>query len=74
MWKLGNHLLTSRVRLVILVVSLIPLAGLTTSAQATPTAYTAATCSDYVTQADAQRAANTTDADGDGIYCVISPR
>ncbi len=74
MWKLGNHLLTSRVRLVILVVSLIPLAGLTTSAQATPTAHTAATCSDYVTQADAQRAADTTDSDGDGIYCVISPR
>jgi len=73
MWKLGNHLLASRVRLVTLVVSLIPLAGLTTSAQATPTAHTAATCSDYVTQADAQRAANTTDADGDGIYCESLP-
>jgi hypothetical protein len=31
----------------------------------------AATCSDYDTQAEAQRAADTIDADGDGIYCVI---
>jgi hypothetical protein len=30
----------------------------------------AATCSDYDTQAEAQRAADTRDADGDGIYCV----
>jgi len=31
----------------------------------------AATCSDYANQADAQRAADTRDPDGDGVYCVI---
>ena len=39
-----------------------------------PSSANAATCSDYSTQAEAQRAADTRDADGDGIYCVISPR
>jgi len=39
-----------------------------------PVAQAAATCSDYDNQAEAQRAADTLDADGDGIYCVISPR
>lgn len=34
----------------------------------------AAMSSEYSTQAQAQRAADTRDADGDGIYCVISPR
>ena len=33
----------------------------------------AATCSDYATQAEAQRAADTRDADGDGIYCESLP-
>ena len=28
-----------------------------------------ATCSDYSNQADAERARDTRDADGDGIYC-----
>jgi hypothetical protein len=40
----------------------------------TPIARAAATCSDYANQAEAQRAADTVDGDGDGIYCVISPR
>jgi hypothetical protein len=31
----------------------------------------APTCDDYDNQAEAQRAADTRDADGDGIYCVI---
>jgi hypothetical protein len=39
-----------------------------------PAARAAATCADYPNQAAAQRAADTRDADGDGIYCVISPR
>jgi hypothetical protein len=39
-----------------------------------PAAHAAATCDDYKTQAGAQRAADTRDSDGDGIYCVISPR
>lgn len=33
----------------------------------------AATCSDYSTQADAQRAGDTRDADGDGILCESLP-
>jgi micrococcal nuclease len=40
---------------------------------AEPTARAAATCSDYSNQADAQRAADTRDADGDGIYCEDLP-
>jgi hypothetical protein len=39
-----------------------------------PVAHAAATCSDYANQKAAQEAADTRDADGDGIYCVISPR
>jgi micrococcal nuclease len=37
-----------------------------------PTAL-AATCADYSNQADAQRAMDTRDADGDGIYCESLP-
>ena len=33
----------------------------------------AATCGDYSNQAAAQRAADTRDADGDGIYCESLP-
>ena len=57
-----------------LALAMAAVAGLTTGAGAAPTAHTAATCSDYNTQADAQRAADTRDPDGDGVYCVISPR
>lgn len=39
-----------------------------------PGSASAATCANYDNQAQAQRAAGTRDADGDGIYCVISPR
>jgi hypothetical protein len=38
-----------------------------------PSSASAATCSDYSTQAEAQRAADTRDADGDGIYCENLP-
>lgn len=38
-----------------------------------PAGASAATCSDYSNQADAQRAADTRDADGDGIYCEALP-
>src|SRR5262245_38031287 len=38
-----------------------------------PTSASAATCSDYDNQADAQRAKDTRDADGDGIYCESLP-
>src|SRR6478752_1273034 len=36
-------------------------------------AHAAATCADFSNQADAQRAHNTRDADGDGIYCESLP-
>ena len=39
---------------------------------AAPGAY-AATCADFSTQAAAQTAANTRDADGDGVYCESLP-
>jgi hypothetical protein len=39
----------------------------------TPDPASAATCSDYTNQADAQRAQDTRDADGDGVYCESLP-
>ncbi|MBA3746926.1 MAG: hypothetical protein H0W96_05460 [Solirubrobacterales bacterium] len=39
-----------------------------------PSSAVAATCADYTTQAEAQRAGDTRDADADGVLCVISPR
>jgi micrococcal nuclease len=38
-----------------------------------PPSASAAVCANYANQADAQRAADTTDADGDGIYCEALP-
>src|SRR5438876_10513382 len=38
-----------------------------------PVAVAAAVCADYPNQAAAQRAADTRDADGDGIYCEDLP-
>jgi hypothetical protein len=38
-----------------------------------PVAHAAATCADYSDQAAAQQAADTRDADGDGIYCESLP-
>jgi hypothetical protein len=38
-----------------------------------PGAHASATCADYSNQAAAQRAADTRDADGDGIYCESLP-
>lgn len=46
---------------------------LPSSAFAGPTAEASATCSDYSHQADAQRAADTIDADDDGVYCEALP-
>jgi hypothetical protein len=34
----------------------------------------AASCADFRTQAEAQRAANTRDVDGDGVYCESLPK
>jgi hypothetical protein len=51
------------------------LAALILVLAATPgAAHAAATCADFPNQAAAQQAANTADADHDGVYCVISPR
>jgi hypothetical protein len=52
------------------------LAALPTLAAATPRepiAHVAASCADYATQAAAQQAADTLDADGNGIYCQSLP-
>ena len=38
-----------------------------------PAAHAAATCADYPNQAAAQRAADTRDPDGDGVYCESLP-
>jgi hypothetical protein len=43
------------------------------NAAAPPVARAAATCSDYSNQAAAQRAADTRDADSDGVYCESLP-
>jgi hypothetical protein len=43
------------------------------TAGARPDARAAATCSQYSNQAAAQRAADTRDADGDGVYCESLP-
>jgi hypothetical protein len=50
----------------------VPVAALARPAL-TPQAVAAATCSDYPNQAAAQRAADTRDPDGDGIYCESLP-
>ena len=58
------------------VASLLVLVGLVVPvvvAQAEPVAGASATCSDYPNQADAQRAGDTRDADGDGVYCEALP-
>ncbi len=44
-----------------------------TGGAAAPVAHAAAVCADFPNQAAAQRAHNTRDADGDGIYCESLP-
>ena len=56
-----------------LVVALALIAAHPAAAGTGPGARIAATCSDYQTQADAQRAADTRDSDGDGVYCESLP-
>src|SRR3954465_1946095 len=61
----------------IAVALLIGLAWLAPAASArpldAPVAHASATCADYRNQAAAQRAADTRDADGDGVYCESLP-
>jgi hypothetical protein len=60
----------SRARVAAFAVALGLTVVLASGAGAAPEARGSATCSDYGTQADAQRAADTRDSDGDGVYCV----
>jgi hypothetical protein len=54
--------------------SLTPVAGAQPDPAGPVARVAASVCADYSDQAAAQQAADTRDADGDGIYCVISPR
>ena len=56
-----------------LTLALLAVLALPSAALAGPVARSSATCSDYSNQADAQRAKDTRDADGDGIYCESLP-
>ena len=51
-------------------VGVLPIASLARPATM-PVAYAATACDDYAAQAEAQRAADTRDADGDGTYYVV---
>jgi hypothetical protein len=60
--------------IIALIVLALPATATTAHAlSSAPVARAAAVCADYPNQAAAQRAAGMADADGDGIYCVISP-
>jgi hypothetical protein len=76
----GAFMNTSRMMLAVCTVAavLLTVGAVTTHARffavaeaGVPAAHAAATCSDYPNQKAAQEAADTRDADGDGIYCVI---
>lgn len=58
---------------VLLVVALAATFGLRPGTPGPDVAAAASSCSDYATQAAAQAAADTRDADGDGIYCESLP-
>ena len=64
--------MASKARVAALALSLAA-AVLASGAGAAPDARASATCSDYRTQAHAQRAADTLDSDGDGVYCESLP-
>jgi hypothetical protein len=49
------------------------LTGVIVALGSLPSGASAATCDDYSNQAEAQRAMDTRDADGDGIYCESLP-
>jgi hypothetical protein len=62
-----------RALLLALVIAATALLAPATALAEPPVAHMAATCADYPNQAAAQRAADTRDADGDGIYCEDLP-
>ncbi len=57
----------------ILAIAALGAAPFAAAGEETPWAQAAVTCSAYSTQAEAQRAADTRDADSDGIYCESLP-
>jgi hypothetical protein len=59
--------------LVVALCLLVVVAGAGAAPRLAPVAHVAATCSDYPNQAAAQRAADTRDGDGDGVYCESLP-
>ena len=61
--------LATPVALALATVALVFATSAWSSPATSPRAHAAATCADYPDQAAAQRAADTRDADGDGIYC-----
>ncbi|MEA2154139.1 MAG: hypothetical protein QOE11_279 [Solirubrobacteraceae bacterium] len=63
----------TRLRLLLLAIALVAAAVVGGPAPVGPPPALAATCAAYSTQAAAQRAADTRDADGDGIYCESLP-
>ena len=63
---------TARIRRFVVLVA-VALLVVPATASADVGAKAASTCSDYSTQADAQRAADTRDPDGDGVYCESFP-
>ena len=69
----SNNGLAWVVGVAVLTIALASVWVLAQGAGAAPPARTAATCSEYPTQADAQRAADTRDPDRDGIYCESLP-
>lgn len=60
-------------RLTVSALAILAFAAVPSTAAAGPAARAAATCSDYSNQAEAQRAADTRDSDGDGVYCEALP-
>lgn len=61
------------VRRIVILSGILPLVMPAIALAETPRAQAAATCSDYSNQAAAQRAADTRDPDGDGVYCESLP-
>ena len=60
-------------RLIVVAAAAAALLGLSVRDASADPVHAAATCADYSNQADAQRAADTRDADGDGVYCESLP-
>src|SRR3954468_15786452 len=71
--RLPRPLPAPPVALVLATLALILAPAAWSSPAPSPGAQAAATCADYPNQAAAQRAADTRDPDGDGVYCESLP-